>query len=123
MKHKEDSVSGIREVFKVAGYEDLDTGKLKTNIPNLIQARLKDRDQSEVKHHLVFFSISKDELLVNENNLSYFYNIDSLLSGSYLDSLISRIEWFKVKINDFSSEACREAERLYFNNEKEGRKW
>lgn len=92
MKHKEDGVSGIREVLKVKGYGDLDIGKLKTNIPNLIQSRLKGRDQIEVKHHLVFFSIAKDELLVNENNLSYFYNIDSLLSGSYVDNLLSKIK-------------------------------
>lgn len=49
---------------------------------------LKGREKN---HKIVLFSDLKNELLMNKNNGSYFYNIDSLLSGRFIDSLIEEL--------------------------------
>lgn len=53
-----------------------------------ISIKLKSRERN---HKVVLFSDLKNELLMNKNNGSYFYNIDSLLSGSFVDNLIKEL--------------------------------
>ena len=53
-----------------------------------ISIKLKDREKN---HKVVLFSDLKNELLMNKNNGSYFYNIDSLLSGRFIDSLLKEL--------------------------------
>ena len=53
-----------------------------------ISINLKGREKN---HKVVLFSDLKNELLMNKNNGSYFYNIDSLLSGRFIDNLIEEL--------------------------------
>ena len=53
-----------------------------------ISINLKGREKN---HKVVLFSDLKNELLMNKNNGSYFYNIDSLLSGRFVNSLIEEL--------------------------------
>ncbi len=53
-----------------------------------ISINLKGREKN---HKVVLFSDLKNELLMNKNNGSYFYNIDSLLSGGFIDNLIKEL--------------------------------
>lgn len=53
-----------------------------------ISINLKGREK---KHKVVLFSDLKNELLMNKNNGSYFYNIDSLLSGRFINNLIEEL--------------------------------
>ena len=53
-----------------------------------ISINLKGREKN---HKVVLFSDLKNELLMNKNNGSYFYNIDSLLSGRFIDNLIKEL--------------------------------
>ena len=53
-----------------------------------ISINLKGREKN---HKVVLFSDLKNELLMNRNNGSYFYNIDSLLSGRFIDNLIEKL--------------------------------
>ena len=53
-----------------------------------ISIKLKGREKN---HKVVLFSDLKNELLMNKNNGSYFYNIDSLLSGRFIDNLIEEL--------------------------------
>ena len=53
-----------------------------------ISINLKGREKN---HKIVLFSDLKNELLMNKNNGSYFYNIDSLLSGRFIDNLIEEL--------------------------------
>jgi len=71
---------------------DTEVCSMKCDLYKLMQVRLKYRYQLESKHYLVLFSKPEDELITNENNYSYFYNLDSLLSGSFLDDLLSKVE-------------------------------
>ena len=53
-----------------------------------ISINLKGREKN---HKVVLFSDLKNELLMNKNNGSYFYNIDSLLSGRFIDNLVEEL--------------------------------
>ena len=53
-----------------------------------VSINLKGREKN---HKVVLFSDLKNELLMNKNNGSYFYNIDSLLSGRFIDNLIEEL--------------------------------
>lgn len=53
-----------------------------------ISINLKGREKN---HKVVLFSDLKNELLMNKNNGSYFYNIDSLLSGRFIDNLVKEL--------------------------------
>ena len=53
-----------------------------------ISIKLKSRKKN---HKVVLFSDLKNELLMNRNNGSYFYNIDSLLSGRFIDNLLEEL--------------------------------
>lgn len=53
-----------------------------------ISINLKGREKN---HKIVLFSDLKNELLMNKNNGSYFYNIDSLLSGRFINNLIEEL--------------------------------
>ena len=53
-----------------------------------ISINLKGREKN---HKVVLFSDLKNELLMNKNNGSYFYNIDSLLSGRFINNLIEEL--------------------------------
>jgi hypothetical protein len=53
-----------------------------------ISINLKGREKN---HKVVLFSDLKNELLMNKNNGSYFYNIDSLLSGRFIDNLLEEL--------------------------------
>ncbi len=53
-----------------------------------ISINLKGREKN---HKVVLFSDLKNELLMNRNNGSYFYNIDSLLSGRFIDNLVEEL--------------------------------
>ena len=53
-----------------------------------ISINLKGREKN---HKVVLFSDLKNELLMNKNNGSYFYSIDSLLSGRFIDNLIEEL--------------------------------
>ena len=53
-----------------------------------ISISLKSREKN---HKVVLFSDLKNELLMNKNNGSYFYNIDSLLSGRFINKLIEEL--------------------------------
>ena len=53
-----------------------------------ISINLKGREKN---HKVVLFSDLKNELLMNKNNGSYFYHIDSLLSGRFIDNLIEEL--------------------------------
>ena len=53
-----------------------------------ISINLKGRKKN---HKIVLFSDLKNELLMNKHNGSYFYNIDSLLSGRFIDNLIEEL--------------------------------
>ena len=53
-----------------------------------VSINLKGREKN---HKVVLFSDLKNELLMNKNNGSYFYNIDSLLSGRFINNLIEEL--------------------------------
>ena len=53
-----------------------------------ISINLKGREKN---HKVVLFSDLKNELLMNKNNGSYFYNIVSLLSGRFVDNLVEEL--------------------------------
>ena len=55
---------------------------------DLLTIQLKGREKN---HKVVLFSDLKNELLMNKNNGSYFYNIDSLLSGRFIDNLVKEL--------------------------------
>lgn len=86
-----EKINNIAVVKNIKKFEALDIAVLKTNFNKTLSLRLKDRKQSENKHFLVIFSTEEDRLLVNENNYSYFYDIGSLLTGSFKESLLNII--------------------------------
>ena len=86
-----EKVNNLAVVKNIKKFETLDIAVLKTNFNKTLSLRLKDRKQSENKHFLIIFSTEEDRLLVNENNYSYFYDIGSLLTGSFKESLLNII--------------------------------
>lgn len=55
---------------------------------DVLTIQLKGREKN---HKVILFSESSNELLMNKNNGSYFYNIDSLLSGRFIDNLVKEL--------------------------------
>lgn len=86
-----EKISNIANVKNVKKFEALNIAIMKTNFNKNLSLRLKDRKQNKNKHFLIIFSTEEDKLLVNENNYSYFYDIGSLLTGSFKESLLNTI--------------------------------
>lgn len=84
-----EKINNIAVVKNIKKFEALNIAVLKTNFNKHVSLRLKDRKQNENKHFLIIFSTEEDRLLVNENNYSYFYDIGSLLTGSFKESLLN----------------------------------
>lgn len=85
-------INNIVRVRKIKKFDSLSIAVVKTDLNKFLSLRLKGREQAERKHILVFFSTEEDMLLVNENNYSYFYDIGSLLTGSFKESLLKIIK-------------------------------
>lgn len=84
-------VNNISVVKNVKEFDSLNILTLKTDFSKLLSIKLKDRKQIERKHFLIVFSREEERLSVNENNYSYFYNINNLLTGSFKESLLNII--------------------------------
>lgn len=85
-------INNVAVVKKIKRFDSLDIAVVKTDLNKFLSLRLKGREQMERKHILVFFSTEEDMLVVNENNYSYFYDIGSLLTGSFKESLLNIIK-------------------------------
>ena len=55
---------------------------------DLLTIQLKGRKNN---HKVVLFSELSNELLMNKNNGSYFYEIDKILSGRFIDNLVGEL--------------------------------
>lgn len=84
-------INNVAVVKKINKFDSLNIAVVKTDLNKFLSLRLKEREQIERKHILVFFSTEEDMLVVNKNNYSYFYDIGSLLTGSFKESLLKII--------------------------------